>query len=163
MMLSSVKVIQHQWWMTEWMNVYGTLEQWYNRGKLMYSEKTCSSPTLSTINPTWTEQGSNLGFCSKRVGKSHLTPITDLMKQNVILTEPWLQFTYQMLLYKMLFLSNRNPAPNWNPVSSPDVLDYIRITGKGLQPGQGLFKERSEFLDSLPFIYTNTTTDRDEL
>jgi len=68
-----------------------------------------------------------------------------------------------MLPYKMLFVCNRNPAPNWNPVSSPDVLDYIRITQNGLQPGQGLFKERSEFLETLPFVTRYTTLDKDEL
>jgi len=68
-----------------------------------------------------------------------------------------------MLPYKMLFVCNRNPAPNWNPVSSPDVLDYIRITQNGLQPGQGLFKERSEFLETLPVITRYTTSDKDEL
>jgi hypothetical protein len=68
-----------------------------------------------------------------------------------------------MLPYKMLFVCNRNPAPNWNPVSSPDLLDYIHITQNGLQPGQGLFKERSEFLETLPIITRYTTLDKDEL
>jgi hypothetical protein len=68
-----------------------------------------------------------------------------------------------MLPYKMPFVCYRNPAPNWNPVSSPDVLDYVRITQNGLQPGQGLFKERSEFLETLPFINRYTTSDKDEL
>jgi len=65
--------------------------------------------------------------------------------------------------YKMLFVCNRNPAPNWNPVSSPDVLDYVRITENGLQPGQGLFKERSEFWETLPVITRYKTSDKDEL
>jgi hypothetical protein len=65
--------------------------------------------------------------------------------------------------YKMLFVCNRNPAPNWNTVSSPDVLDYIRITQNGLQPGQGIFKERSEFLETLLVITRYTTLDKDEL
>jgi len=63
--------------------------------------------------------------------------------------------------YKSIFVCNRNPAPNWNPVSSPDVLDYVRITQSGLQPGQGLFKERSDFLETLPLISRYTTSDRD--
>jgi hypothetical protein len=65
--------------------------------------------------------------------------------------------------YKMLFVCNRNPAPNWNPVSSPDVLDYIRITQNGLQPEQGIFKERSEFLETLPLITRYATSDKDKL
>jgi hypothetical protein len=65
--------------------------------------------------------------------------------------------------YKMLFVCKRNPAPNWKPVSSPDVLDYVRITQNGLQPGQGIFKQRSEFLDSLPFITRYTASDKEEL
>jgi hypothetical protein len=65
--------------------------------------------------------------------------------------------------YNILFVCNRNPAPNWKPVSSPDVLDYIRITQNGLQPGQGLFKELSEFLETLPLITRYTTLDKDEL
>jgi len=65
--------------------------------------------------------------------------------------------------YKSIFVCNRNPAPNWNPVSSTDVLDYIRITQSGLQPEQGLFKERSEFLETLPVITRYTTLDKDEL
>jgi hypothetical protein len=68
-----------------------------------------------------------------------------------------------MLPYKILFVCNRNPATNWNPVSSPDVLDYICITQNWLQPGQGRFKERSEFLETLPVITTYTTSDKDEL
>jgi hypothetical protein len=66
-----------------------------------------------------------------------------------------------MLPYIVVFVFNRNPAPNWNPVSSPDVLDYICITKNGLQPGQGIFKNRSEFLDSLPFITSDTTSDEE--
>jgi hypothetical protein len=65
--------------------------------------------------------------------------------------------------YNMLLVCNRNPAPNWNPVSSPEVLDYIHITQNGLQPGQGLFKGRSEFLDTLPFMNGFTTSVKDEL
>jgi len=61
------------------------------------------------------------------------------------------------------FFCNRNPAPNWNPVPSPDVLDYIPITGNGLQGGQGLFKEHSEFLETLPLITRYTILDKDEL
>jgi hypothetical protein len=63
----------------------------------------------------------------------------------------------------MLFVCNRNPAPNWNSVSSPEVLDYIHITQNGLQPGQGLFKGRSEFWDTLPFMNAYTTSVKDEL
>jgi len=65
--------------------------------------------------------------------------------------------------YKMLSVCNRHPAPNWKPVSSPDVLDYIRITQNALQPGQGPFKQRSEFLDSLPLITSLTTSDEEEV
>jgi hypothetical protein len=68
-----------------------------------------------------------------------------------------------MLTYKILFVCNRNPAPKWNPVSSPDVLHYVRITQSGLQPGQGLFKERSEFWDTLPFMNGYTTSDKEDL
>jgi len=63
----------------------------------------------------------------------------------------------------MLFVCNRNPAPNWNPVSSPYVLDYIRITQNGLQAGQGIFKERIEFLNSLPFISRITASVEEEV
>jgi len=59
----------------------------------------------------------------------------------------------------MLFVCNRNPAPNWKPVSSPDVLDFVHITQNGLLQGQGLFKERSEFFETLPFITRYTTSD----
>jgi hypothetical protein len=60
--------------------------------------------------------------------------------------------------------SNRKPAPTWNPVSSPDVLDYARIAYDGLHPGQGLLKERTEFWDSLPLQSRYpTTSDKDEL
>ena len=45
----------------------------------------------------------------------------------------------------------------------PDVLDYIHITQNGLKPEQGHFKERSEFLETLPFITRYTTSDKDEL
>jgi len=43
------------------------------------------------------------------------------------------------------------------------VLDYVRITQNGLQPGQGPFKKRSKFLDSLPFITSLTTADEEEV
>jgi len=68
-----------------------------------------------------------------------------------------------MFPYKMLFVCNSNPAPNWKPVSSPDVLDYVRITQNGLQPEKGIFKKRSKFLDSLPFITSLTTSDEEEV
>jgi hypothetical protein len=68
-----------------------------------------------------------------------------------------------MLPYNMLFVCNRNPAPNWKPVSSPDVLNYVRITQNGPQPGQGPFKKRSKFVDSLPFITSLTTADEEEV
>jgi hypothetical protein len=63
----------------------------------------------------------------------------------------------------MLFVSSTNPAPNWHPVSSPDVLHYMRITQNGLQPGQGPFKKRSEFWDTQPFVNGYTTPVEDEL
>jgi hypothetical protein len=48
-----------------------------------------------------------------------------------------------------MFVCNRKPAPTWTPVSSPDLLDYVRIAHDGLHPGQGLLKERSEFWETL--------------
>jgi hypothetical protein len=47
------------WWWRIWWN-----EDW--QGKPKYSEKTCPSTTLSTINPTWPDPGSNPG---RRGGK----------------------------------------------------------------------------------------------
>jgi hypothetical protein len=47
------------WWWRIWWN-----EEW--QGKPKYSEKTCSSATLSTTNPTWPGPGSNPG---RRGGK----------------------------------------------------------------------------------------------
>jgi hypothetical protein len=44
------------WW---WMRSSRWNENW--QGKPKYSEKTCPSATLSTINPTWTDLGSNTG------------------------------------------------------------------------------------------------------
>jgi hypothetical protein len=61
------------------------------------------------------------------------------------------------------FVCNRNPAPNWNPVTLPDVLAYIRITQNGLQPGKKKKKKRSEFLETLPLTTRYTTPDKDEL
>ena len=61
-------------WLIECVRSTGTMtltgENWCTQ------RKTCTSATLSTINPTWTGQGSNLGLCSNRVANSHLKPIT---------------------------------------------------------------------------------------
>lgn len=63
-----------------------------------------------------------------------------------------------------MFVSNRKPAPTWKPVSSLDVLDYIRIAHDGLHPSQGPLKERSEFWDTLPVkTRYSVASDKDEL
>jgi hypothetical protein len=51
-----------RWWLL-WSNWWN--EDW--RGKPNYSQKTCSSATLPTTNPTWPDLGSNPGL---RVGKA---------------------------------------------------------------------------------------------
>jgi hypothetical protein len=48
-----------------WLN-----ENWH--GKLTYSEKICTSAALSTINPTWTDLGLNLGYCNEKPAANHL-------------------------------------------------------------------------------------------
>jgi len=102
------------------------------------------------------------------IGPVHLDDLLYLFPQNHTL--PNLKLTPEdedmvetMTSLWVNFAHTGNPAPNWNPVSSPDVLDYIRITQNGLQPGQGLFKERSEFLETLPILTRYTTLDKDEL
>jgi hypothetical protein len=37
----------------------------------MYSEKTCPSAILSTINPTWPDSGSNPGLCGGKAATNH--------------------------------------------------------------------------------------------
>jgi hypothetical protein len=44
-----------------------------DRGKPMYSRKTCPSVTLSTTNPTWTEPGSNPGLRGGRPATNRLS------------------------------------------------------------------------------------------
>jgi hypothetical protein len=62
------------------------------------------------------------------------------------------------------FVSNRKPAPTWKPVSSPDVLDYVRIAHDELRPGQGLLKKRSVFWENLPVkTRYSEAADKDEL
>jgi hypothetical protein len=69
-----------------------------------------------------------------------------------------------MFQYTKCFTPYRSPAPTWKAVSSPDVLNYARIAGDGIHPGQGLLKERVEFLESLPLENRYpTTSDKDEL
>jgi hypothetical protein len=43
------------------------------RGKPKYSGETCPSATLSTTNPTWTDQGSNLGLRGERTATNCLS------------------------------------------------------------------------------------------
>ena len=73
-MLLSVKIIQRRWWLNECVQSTGAMtltgENWRTQ------RKTCTSVTLSTKNPTWTGQGSNMSLCSNRVANSHLRPIT---------------------------------------------------------------------------------------
>jgi hypothetical protein len=64
------------WLWSNWWN-----EDW--QGKPKYSEKTCSSATLSTTNPTWSDPGSNACPCSGRpatdrlsYGVAHMDTIT---------------------------------------------------------------------------------------
>jgi hypothetical protein len=52
--------------------------EWIWQGKPKYSEKTCSSATLSTTNPTWRDPGSNPG---RRGGK----PATNRLSYGVAL------------------------------------------------------------------------------
>jgi hypothetical protein len=47
--------------------------EWELAGKPKYSEKTCSSATLSTTNPTWPEPGSNPGRCGGKVATNRLS------------------------------------------------------------------------------------------
>jgi hypothetical protein len=56
-----VRAPDDRWWWL-WRNWWN--EDW--QGKPKYSEKTCPSATLSTINPTWPDPGSNPG---RRGGK----------------------------------------------------------------------------------------------
>jgi hypothetical protein len=44
-----------------------------DRGKPMYSGKTCPSATLSTINPTWTDPESNPGLRGERPATNRLS------------------------------------------------------------------------------------------
>jgi hypothetical protein len=43
------------------------------QGKPKYSEKTCSSATLSTTNPTWPDPGSNPGCRGRKPATNHLS------------------------------------------------------------------------------------------
>jgi hypothetical protein len=45
------------------------LVEWSWQGKPMYLGKTCPNATLSTTNPTWSDQGSNPGNPGRRGGK----------------------------------------------------------------------------------------------
>jgi hypothetical protein len=56
-----VPALDDRWW---WMWSSRWNENW--QGKQKYSEKTCPSATMSTINPTWPNLGSNPG---RRCGK----------------------------------------------------------------------------------------------
>jgi hypothetical protein len=143
-----------------WMTVWGALKE--QQGKKWRTQRTCISGTLSTINPTWTGQRSNLGLCNNRVANSHLKPIT-ASRSKMWFYQKCNFSSHNNATLQIAFLCNRNPAPNWNPVTSPDLFNYIHITQNGLQPGQGIFKERSKFLETLSIITKYTTSDKDEL
>jgi hypothetical protein len=62
------------------------------QGKLKYSEKTCPSAALSTINPTWPNLGSNLCLRSGKQATNHLSWSRDdvwLIKQPIGLSGYW--------------------------------------------------------------------------
>jgi hypothetical protein len=65
------------WWNEDW------------QGKPKYSEETCSSATLSTINPTSSDPGSNPDCCS---GK----PVTNRLSYDVTLSELITKKTYKL-------------------------------------------------------------------
>jgi hypothetical protein len=59
---------------------------WWNenwQGKLMHSEKTCSSATMSTTDHRWPDLGLKLGCCA---GKSMANSLSHGMARNFILT-----------------------------------------------------------------------------
>jgi hypothetical protein len=55
-----LQVMEHQWHVID-------------RGKPTTLRKTCPSATLSTINPTWTDLGSNPGLRSERPATNRLS------------------------------------------------------------------------------------------
>ncbi|XP_023726680.1 esterase E4 isoform X2 [Cryptotermes secundus] len=88
-------------------------------------------------------------------GPVHLDDVLYLFPQDFIFRNSKLTAEDERMVETMTklwtnFARNGKPAPTWKPVSSPDVLDYIRIAHDGLHPSQGPLKERSEFWDTLP-------------
>jgi hypothetical protein len=67
-----------RWW---WLWSSSWNEDW--QGKPKHSEKTCSSATLSTTNPTWPDLGSNPG---RRSGK----PATNRLSYGTAESDPYL-------------------------------------------------------------------------
>jgi hypothetical protein len=54
--------------------------EWKLAGKPKYSEETCSSATLSTTNPSWTDLGSNPGRRGGRPAINRLSYATAFME-----------------------------------------------------------------------------------
>jgi hypothetical protein len=57
--------------------VLRAMVEWYWQGKTKEIRKTCPIATLSTINPTWTDPGTNLSLCGERLVTNHLSHKTD--------------------------------------------------------------------------------------
>ncbi|PNF39410.1 Esterase FE4 [Cryptotermes secundus] len=88
-------------------------------------------------------------------GPVHLDDVLYLFPQDVIFRNSKLTAEDERMVETMTalwtnFARSGEPAPTWKPVSSPEVLDYVRIAHDGLHHGQGLLKERSEFWETLP-------------
>jgi hypothetical protein len=56
-----------------WWRVWSCRWNENRQGKLVYSEKTCPSATLSTTNPTWPDLGSNPGRRGGKPAPNHLS------------------------------------------------------------------------------------------
>jgi hypothetical protein len=78
-------------------------ERWndIDRGKQKnVGKKTCISATLSTTNPTWTEQGANSGLRGERPATKSLSRGTALIYEN---NKFWEELIRPLSLLKSLF------------------------------------------------------------
>jgi hypothetical protein len=82
------------------------------QGKLKYSEKTCSSATLSTTNPIWSNQGS-------KTGRRYGTPATNCLSYgtayNMGYSQNSLNEQVTYIAFSKLASSKTGGATSWRP------------------------------------------------
>jgi hypothetical protein len=96
------------WW---YVGVMSWWNDFHRRKNEKCWEKTCPSATLSTTNPTWIDQGANLGLCGRR-------PVTNCLSHGMAF---------------VLLKTGLSSYPCFILVSQNDIYSFLQISPQLLQ------------------------------